>query len=486
MNKVMGIGTFYLMVAGVITLGANFFLHIFLAHYLTPELYGIFGILMSFYMINSTFLSTGVVNAVSKFISEAKFSYSLIFNASLKIQLIFSAVFTGLYFIFAGKIAALFGEPSLKNYLLVLTLMIIPFTLLSLYWNGYLNGLRLFKKQALISILHPTLKSLFACFLVFLGFKLYGVLVGLLLSILISLAVCIFFIKIKTKSIDLSSKDIFNQKKCLRKLFYFSLPLMISSLIFTLLRNVNLLFIKYLLKDNFLVAIYTAANTFANVPILIFTALFFTLIPSVSNSLSAQNYPLARKYVSSSFRYLLLLLFPLAALVVPTSTQLVTLFYPLGYASAGNVLSILIISSILLVIMTSLMGVIIGLGKPKAELFIGIILLLLLSLLNMFLIPKFKLMGAAYSILITMFFAALISGVYVYKKLSFSLPFSSILNITLASIFIFSIGLVWKSSGFLLLVQYSILILIYLMILFLFKEFNPEDYDFIKRIFKFN
>jgi len=75
MTKVMGMGTVYLILAGMATLGANFFLHVFLAHKLSPELYGIFGVLISVYMILGTFLSTGMTSAVSKFIAEKKFSY---------------------------------------------------------------------------------------------------------------------------------------------------------------------------------------------------------------------------------------------------------------------------------------------------------------------------------------------------------------------------------------------------------------------------
>ncbi len=481
----MGMGTVYLILAGVATLGANFYLHIFLAHKLSPELYGIFGVLISVYMILGTFLSTGMTSAVSRFISEGKFSYSSITHSSLKLQLSLSLIFTIIYLLFVKNISWLLGDLGLKPYLVIMGLIIIPFTLLSLHWTGYLNGLRMFKKQALISVIHVTLKAFFVSVFVLLGFELYGFLMGLILSILIPLVLVIFILRKSKKKITSLSAEKLEQKNCFRELFYFSLPLIASSLIFSLLRNINLLLVKSLLKDNFQVAIYTAANTFSNVPILIFASLFFTLIPSISLAISEQNFSLARKYVSGSFRYLLLILLPIVALVVPTSTQLVTLFYPLEYSSAGEILNILIVSSVFLIIMTSFIGVIIGLGKPKVELFIGIAALAVLFLLNISFTRNFGLIGAAYSLLITMFITMFISGVYVYKQLSFSLPFSSILNLTLASFFIFSIGLFWKSSGFWLLVQYGVLILVYLFILFLFREFNPEDFDFIKRIIKF-
>ncbi len=481
----MGVGTVYLILAGVATLGANFFLHVFLAHKLSPELYGIFGILISVYMILGTFLSTGMTSAVSRFIAEEKYSYSSITHSSLKLQLSLSLIFTVIYLVFVEKISWLLGDLKLTPYLIIMGLIIIPFTLLSLHWTGYLNGLRLFKKQALISFIHVTLKAVFVSVFVLLGFELYGFLLGLVLSILLPLVLVIFILRKDKKKVAPLSIDKLEQKNCLKELFYFSLPLIASSLILSLLRNVNLLLVKSLLKDNLQVAIYTAANTFANVPILIFASLFFTLVPSISKAISEQNFSLAGKYVSGSFRYLLLLLLPIIALVVPTSTSLVNLFYPLEYSSAGTILNILIVSSVFLIIMTSFIGVIIGLGKPKVELLIGIVALAFLFLLNILFTPDYGLAGAAYSLLITMFFTALISGVYVYQKLSFILPFNSILNLSLASVFIFFLGYIWKSSGFWLLVQYGILILVYLLVLFLFKEFNQEDYDFIKRVIRF-
>lgn len=482
----MGVGTVYLILAGVATLGANFFLHIFLAHKLNPELYGIFGILISVYMILGTFLSTGMTSTVSRFIAERKFSYSTITSSSLKLQLSLSLIFTIIYLLFVEKISWLLGDLKLTVYLILMGLIIIPFTLLSLYWTGYLNGLRLFKKQALISIIHVTLKAFFVSVFVLLGFELYGFLLGLILSIIIPLVMVIFFLRKSKEKIAPFSAEKLEPQNCFKELFYFSLPLIASSLIFSLLRNINLLLVKSLLKDNFQVAIYTAANTFASIPILIFASLFFTLIPSISIAISEQNFSLARKYVSGSFRYLLLLLLPIVALVVPTSTQLVTLFYPSEYSSAGTILNILIVSSVFLIIMTSFMGVIIGLGKPKVELFIGMIALVLLFSLNLIFTPNLGLVGAAFSLLVTMFFLVLISGVYVYTKLSFTLPLNSLLNLIFASAFVLFLGLIWKSSGFWLLVQYGVLMVIYLLILFLFKEFNHEDFDFIKRILKFN
>jgi len=482
----MGMGTVYLILAGMATLGANFFLHVFLAHKLSPELYGIFGVLISVYMILGTFLSTGMTSAVSKFIAEKKFSYLSITNSSLKLQLSLSLIFTLIYLLFVDQISWLLGDLGLKSYLIFMGLIIIPFTLLSLHWTGYLNGLRMFKKQALISVIHVALKAFFTSVFVLLGFKLYGFLAGLILSILIPLILVILILNENKKNVLSLPVRQSEQKDCLRELFYFSLPLIASSLILSLLRNVNLLLVKSFLQDNLQVAIYTAANTFANVPILIFASLFFTLIPSISKAVSEQNFSLAQKYVSGSFRYLLLILIPIVALVVPTSIQLVTLFYPLEYSSAGTVLNILIVSSVFLIIMTSFMGVIIGLGKPKVELFIGIAALFFLFSLNLIFTRNFGLIGAAYSLLITMFLTALISGIYVHHKLSFTLPFNSLLNIIFASAFIFLLGLIWKSSGFWLIVQYSVLIIVYLFILFLFREFNPEDFDFIKRILKFN
>ena len=83
----MGVGTFYLMAAELAFILSNYGIHVWLARYLGPEAYGIFGVLSSLFLINQAFLNAGIPKAVSKFIAESKGAIKQIFRTSFRLQL---------------------------------------------------------------------------------------------------------------------------------------------------------------------------------------------------------------------------------------------------------------------------------------------------------------------------------------------------------------------------------------------------------------
>jgi stage V sporulation protein B len=478
MKKIMGKGTMYLTVAGVFVLALNYFLHIFLARSLGPELYGVFGILMSLYMINGTFLSSGIYKAVSRFVADSKTNLNSVIKSSFKLQLIISIIFTLFYIVFARSIAILLGDTSLTYYIVFVGLTIIPFTLLSLYWNGYLNGLRMFKKQAFMSFSHALLKAVFTVFFITIGFKIYGVLGGYLLAIIISLLMGRSFLKSAHRRINRGGREI-----SIKQFFNFALPIIISSLFLSLIRNINVLFVKSFLSENILAGFYTAAVTLSNIPLMIFTSLFFTLMPSISNAIARNNMLLIKRYISQSLRYLIMLVFPIATIVAGTATNLILLIYPKEFSPAGSVLSLLIFSSTFLITFSILSAIIVGSGSPKVELLIGFLSLILLVTISFSVIPTFGIVGAAFSSLISSFFAMILAGIYVYNRFGCLISLKSFLNITFASVILYIVTLFWQSTGFFLVIEYLFLFLLYVTILLIFNEIKKEDVYFVKRIF---
>jgi stage V sporulation protein B len=485
MKKIMGVGTIYLALASIIISISNYLLHIFLARYLGVELYGLIGILMAFYMINTTFLTQGIVRTVSKLIAESKEKIFFIMDSSRKLMLIFSLMFTLFYLISSKLIAFWLGDLSLSLYILLVGLCMVPFVMLSLYWNGYLNGLRMFKQQAFISASNSILKTLFVFIFIIIGLELYGYILGILLAIITPLIIGKIFLKERLSQKDINWKVAYEKSKVraiTNKIISLSWPIVISSLFFTLIRNVNVLFVKSILSENYLAGLYTAATTLSNVPLMFFTSLSFTLMPSVSQALAANNILLVRKYILQSVRYLLLLLLPFCLVVAATSSSLISLFYSEEYSVAGSALSLLIFSNGLLSLFSVFAAVIVASGKPKIELFIGMISFSILVGLNLFLIPSGGIDGAALSLLLTSMITSGIAGVFVYKNYKVLIEKKSLLKISLASLFVFVISYLLPVKGWWLILEYLLLAIIYISFLFLLKEIKNEDIDLIKRV----
>ena len=474
MKQSVSSGTVYFMGSEVAFMLSNYLIHLGLARYLGLEAYGVFGILMSLYLINRAFLNTGLPRAVSKFLSESPEKIGSIFKSAFKMQLMIAATFALLYILFAPFIANLLHDRSLTYYIMFLGVMVIPLALMSLHTNGYLNGLRMFREQAYVSTVYPVIRLVFTIILVLMGWAIWGALLGYFLSVLVGLFWCRYLLR----KFDTSENQIFPYKKIIA----LAAPMVIASLAFTLLRNVNVLFLKSILADNTVVGLYTAAATLSTINYIAFTGLPLTLTPSVSQAIALQDHEKVKKYISQSLRYLLLLILPVTAVMAATSTELLTFFYSSAYAPAASVLSLLVVSAAFLLIFTVFGSIVTGSGNPKMEMYWSVGIALALSLLNIVLIPRYGMMGSAWASVMTSFLAAIIAGGYVYWKFKTLTNLFSVLRISVISFLIFFLAWHWHYSGIALIITYLLLGILYILLLFLFGELKKEDFHFVKKL----
>src|SRR3989344_7112908 len=151
-------GTAYLTASTMLFIATNYILHIGLARLLGVEEYGVFGVIMSLYLINTSFLNSGLPDAVSKFMSASPDQAAIIFKVSFRLQLIISILFGLIYIFFAPLLSSLLGDSNLTNLIRFLGLINIPIAFQALYTGGYMNGLRQFREQAIVKTVFPVLR----------------------------------------------------------------------------------------------------------------------------------------------------------------------------------------------------------------------------------------------------------------------------------------------------------------------------------------
>ena len=455
---------------------SNYIIHIGLAWYLGPEAYGIFGVLTSLYLINRSFLNTGLPRAVSKFLSEFPDKAGSILRTSSRIQWIITLIFALFYLGFAPTLAWILHDESLTYYIMFLGLMVIPLGLLSLYTSGFLNGLHLFREQAYVKTAYPLFRLLFTFVLVIAGWALWGALVGYFLGIILALLWSMFLLRKTNKERPTAAFP-------WKKIISFALPVTIGSLAFTLLRNMNVLFLKAILGDNYLVGLYTAAYTLSTATYMIFLSLPLTLTPAISRALAKKDLEKVRRYGRESVRYLLLLLLPITAFIAATAPELLNLFYSPAYQSAGEVLILLTVSSAFLSVFATLGALVTGGGHPQKEMYWTILLTAALAGLNMLLIPRYGMIGSAWASLIAAFLALLLVGKFVYTRYGITWPWSSLLRIGATAALIFIFAFFWHYSGLALIINFMVLGVVYLTLLYLFGEFGRREVNLIRGIF---
>lgn len=474
MKNAMAKGTLWLMFARFIFLLSGYGVHIFLGRYFGPALYGTFGVILSLMNIVQMFFQKGLPQSASKFMAEDKDEEGAIYKTAIKLQFYSALFFMMVYFFLAEPLANWLNDPGLTNYIRFSSLLILPVAFFSLYTDGFFNGQRIFKYQAYIRIIHAIIKLVFVFIFVFLGFKVYGAIGAYITAYFAAFLMAKSFLKIKHCQSKFSPK----------KMLFFALPLIISSLVFVLMRNIDLLFIKSILREDSLAGFYTSAMTLAGVTYLVFAGSSLTLLPSVSKSTAEGNTALTKSYINKTLRYVLMLLAPATFLISATAPKLISWLYSPEFIAGAPALSILIFGSTFLTFFVMLCAIMAGGGKAKTAMVFGLIIVLISVVLNYLFIPLMGISGAALAMTIASLSGTLMAAAYVFKKFKTLIPWRSGLKIMLASMIVYHLALNYQFSRIGLILTYLILFGAYFAILFAVNEIKQEDVRLVMGIIK--
>ncbi len=475
MRQGLGSGTLFLTGASFAFLISGYLIHVGLARYLGAELYGIFGVLMSLYVINRSLLNTGIPIAMSKFLADATNDPREVTKTAFFLQLFASTFFALVYIMFAPQIAFLLKDPGLQGFIRFLGILVIPLALLYLYFGGYLNGLRRFREEALLKSFFAFSRVFFTFIFIFLGLGVLGALLGYFFAGLAALLVGFFWFK--------GESFVTARFFPWRKIAFFAIPLALTSSGLVVMRNVSVLLIKAMLQDNKAVGFYTAALTISDAPYILFSALPLALLPVISRALSEGDEKTAKTQIQNSLRYLSLFLFPSIALLAGSSRELLGLIYSSEYLPAADALVIQLFSSLFLVLFLTFVSLIAAAGKPKVNVLITLGGITLLAGLGVLLIPQRGIVGAAIASVTASFFSFLLAFFWVSRKFGNVLQWFSLLKVLLLSAALFVLASSWVTSGIFFVGEALVLGLLYLLLLFLFGELTQENVKMIRRHF---
>jgi len=471
-KKNMGRGLIYLTSSRMVFALSGFILNIGLARLLGVEDYGIYGVIMALMGIANIIYQPGIYTAVAKFTSENIEIADPILTTGLKVEAGLTIVSTLAIFVCAPLIAQLLNDSFLVPYIRLASLTTIPMGI-NLIYLGSLNGARRFGEQAFSVIVHSAVKLLVIFVIILLGFKVKGVILGLILSVIIATFVARHYCQYD------NSTETFEMKRLLS----FAVSVFIYVFCISLITNVDLLFVKSLLKSNEATGLYTSAANMSKVPFMLFSGFSTVLLPSVSQALSVNNTELFKKYVHQTLRYMLLGLFPLIFVLSSSAKEVITILYSENFSGAIIPFSILIVGISFSVILSVLSTVVIGSGSPRVAMTFAFILLPLDIALNLFLIPRYGLAGASSATTLTFLVGSVMFGLYIYNRYKILMNFSSFLKILIASVTIYILSVIYPCQGLWIILQYMFLFILYAFILLVLQEIRKEDITIFREIF---
>ncbi|MDW7726380.1 MAG: flippase [Candidatus Methanoperedens sp.] len=380
-------GTLYFMFVQAGFMASGYIIHASLGRLLGPAAYGIFGVIISLMTLVNVMLVAGVPQAGSRFIAIANETVGAIKKATLNLQVILSLAVFALYFLLSPLIAGILGDPALSGYIRA-SAFVIPVYALDALYCGFLNGLRLYGRQAVTLFLYSIAKVVGTVGLVMLGFAIYGAIAGYLLGPLVGLGIGWYYLRGTGKCQNSGNFPA-------RKIIDFAYPVIIFSFALLFLMSTDLFLVKMIIGEDVQAGYYTAASTLSRLPYYILTGLGFALFPAVSKSVAAKDTAQTGKYIRESMRYLVLLLLPITFIISASSEALIGLFYSDQYAPASYPLAILVFGLAAFTLFNILATVINAAGRPKIPMFIAAALVPVAIGLNSFLIPAYHLAGAA-------------------------------------------------------------------------------------------
>jgi O-antigen/teichoic acid export membrane protein len=463
---------YYLLSRAVFLLGA-YAIHIYIARFLGPEQYGVFGICLSIITICYVFLGNGVKQIVAKSTAKYRDNAKYFLKVGAAIQLVISFSLGLLLVAFSRNIAQIFREPELPKLLLISGAIIISHSLFFVY-TGVLNGLKRFGAENAVDGVHGFVRAAAAILLVYFGYEIAGALLGLLIGSV--LAVILAFLLTLNLSVQVHSsirmKDIFKG----------AIPIMIIFGSLIAMMNIDLLAVKYFIKDGQYTGYYTSATAISRIVFWIIVAYSGILLPYVSVSFHKNDLAEAKRKVSQILRYTFLSITPGVLLVSFWANDVVRVIYGENYQAAGDALRILVWGLFGLGFLSIISVIMIGIDQERKMSFYGLGGIFLAFVLNVLLVPRFGLVGAAISTSVSALFLSVLSFGFIKKRLQLRLSWPSVGRLLFGGGMLAFGACVLKESHLNFFIGWLVLYAGYIFLLVLAKELGQDDLRILQNL----
>ncbi|MEK6928700.1 MAG: flippase [Nanoarchaeota archaeon] len=465
-----------------------------------PEVYGVFSLAIIIFTISITLASLGLYEGLLRYIpfyrgrKDIK-NISYLFRKSLLILLI-SGIFAGaLLFFLSDEIAVgIFHNEELIIFLKIFSFF-IPFVTLS---SGFLSALLSYEKitwnTAIVNFFQNFLKIVFLLFFIFIGMKtnaiIFSYIIGTLSVFILSYFVSKYYLSRIYKKYELSKK----KKHFLTSdLLSYSWPMMFSSIIASIFYWTDSFVIGYYMGATY-VGIYNIAVPIAMLLTIapdLFVRLFF---PLITKEFSKKNYKIIAETSKQVEKWILFFNVPVLLIILTFPGAIINILFGEGSFLPGmtgvleNSLRMLALGAAFASLQIVPVYLLSTLGKSKIILTNTLIAGLINLLLNILLINKYGIAGAAFSTMIVSIGLCAVYFLQLKKYIKFFPLRRKMINIFIIA-FISLIFLILEKSLIklnlinLLILGFSFLVF-YILLAFKTKCFDEYDIEVIRLIKK--
>ncbi len=386
----------YLTFGSILAFIFSYLFRMVLTRYLSVSEYGLFYSIWNFLTFFLFFLYMGLDQAVVHYIVKYKASeeYDKIKTAvisTLFFQLITTAIFVILIFVFSSYLEANYFRFPQSGYFLKLMSLFLIFNVLGGISTYVLYG---FQRMRVYSFYAPVQSFLYlALALIFLKFNL-GLYAPFLAYLATSVLLVLFFLPFSFKSFPLFKYKMVEFKGITRTLFSYGFPVILTAISSRLLIQTDTLMLTRMTSLE-QVGLYQTALPLATL-LTFFSAGILTIIFPLFTELWHNNdKSKIEMYLKYIYKYLTLLMLPAVALLIIFSKSLLGIMFGQEYLAASTAMIILSLSVIFNILSSINLQSISAFGHPKDVSKIVLFGAIFNIVLNFILIPLFGINGAA-------------------------------------------------------------------------------------------
>ena len=482
--------------SGIILLGMilskifNYLYRLIVARYLGPDSYGLLNLGFAVFGFFSAISLLGFPSAVLRFVSfyngkndSERIKGTVI--SCLKITLPLSLISMVIMYLFADYIAVnIFHNPSLSSIIRIFSFL-VPIMVIISNFENMTQAFQKVKYNIFIrNVSESGIQFLITLILFLLGFGLIGAVYGYLFALLSSALIFIYLVQKKVfPIIGKKIKAITNYKE----IILYTWPLTFVSIIGMIQSWGDNIFIG-VFKTASDVGLYNAALPMANLLLIAPTTITFLFIPIITGLYAKNQKEGMEEIYKTTSKWIFFLNLPVLIILTLFSKQVLLVLFGQLYVSGYLVLIVLSLGFFIYSLLQQPSGVLQSIKKTKFLLVNSALVTAIHVILNIMLIPRFGIMGAAIAtvILFVLWYTILTVKTYSCTKMH---PFSKVLlRAFMAAAIAFIIGLIFKlllkiQTAWLSLVSIgTISLIIYLVLLFSFGSVTKEDRKMIKMI----
>ena len=403
--KVIAKSSFVVFIGIALSKIFTYLYRIIVARYFGPEVYGLLALSLMVLGWFGAIATLGLTQGVLRFTPlyrgrNENNKIKHIFKFSLFVVTFTGILGTILMFTLSETISVgIFHNESLTIFLQIFSIL-IPFSILT---NIFLSSIQSFEKVGwysfLQNIFQNALKVIALLALVFLGFNATAIPLSYVITI-IGLFILSYIVCRKTIPVLFGKYSLDERSKINKEIFAYSWPVMFYTIISSVYLWIDTFFIGFF-QDATWVGLYNAAMPIA-ILLTFAPQLFFQMFfPLITREYGKKKITVIKELSKQVGKWITIINLPIFFMMILFPGVLINLLFGPEYLAAANALRILSIGLLIYSISTISNNLISMAGKSKAILFNTVITGATNTVLNLILIPKYGITGAALATAIT-------------------------------------------------------------------------------------